>query len=136
MDEDKKRIVMIISAVALVGIATGIILKTRSGGSAKISSDETRVLKCMNKKCGHTEDITVKKLMKLSEDESASRSNAMGTERYLCPQCNKMSMAIAQKCPKCNTAFFAQPFNPKDYSDRCPNCKYSAAEERAKQQQQ
>ncbi len=135
MDDDKKRIVMIVLAVSCLAVAGGIIYFTQfSGGGTGYASNETIYLKCFNKSCGEIKETTSKELYEGIDSEPSSPMQ-VGPMRFDCPKCGKKSMFIAEKCPKCETLFVLTPMATGDYPDRClnPDCKYSAMEEQINQ---
>ena len=134
MDDDKKRIVMIVLIVGCLALAGGITFYQFSGGGTGYASNETIYLKCLNKSCGEIKETTSKELYEGINSEQYSPMQ-VGPMRFDCPKCGKRSMFIAEKCSKCETVFVPNPRATRDYPDRCPNpdCKYSAMEEESKQ---
>jgi predicted RNA-binding Zn-ribbon protein involved in translation (DUF1610 family) len=133
MDEDKRKIVMIVLVVCCLALAGGITFYQTRGGSSGPDANEVVYLKCLNKNCGEVKETTSGELYK-NIDGSQIISLEMGPMRFECPACGKKSMLIAEKCPKCGTVFVPNMMNQNDFPDRCPNpdCKYSEIEERSK----
>ncbi len=134
MDEDKKRIVMIVLVVGCLALAGGITFYQFGGGNAGPNPDRLIYLKCLNKSCGEIKEMASKELYEGIDSEPYSPMQ-VGPMRFDCPKCGKRSMFIAEKCPKCETVFVPNPRATRDYPDRClnPDCKYSAMEEESKQ---
>ncbi len=134
MDEDKKRIVMIVLVVGCLALAGGITFYQFGGPNAGPNSDRLIYLKCLNKSCGEIKETTSKELYEGINSEQYSPMQ-VGPTCFDCPKCGKKSMLLAEKCPKCDTIFEPNPMATKDYPDRCPNpaCKYSAMEEESTQ---
>jgi predicted Zn-ribbon and HTH transcriptional regulator len=51
----------------------------------------------------------------------------MMTPPLTCQKCGKDGIMKAEKCEKCGVVFFENSV-PNDFSDRCPECKYSKTE--------
>jgi predicted RNA-binding Zn-ribbon protein involved in translation (DUF1610 family) len=49
-----------------------------------------------------------------------------------CPKCGQEEAYTAVKCRKCGNTFFPDPTIYADFQDRCPECHYSAREEKHK----
>jgi hypothetical protein len=47
-----------------------------------------------------------------------------------CPECGQESAYIAVKCKECGAVFFPKDVTRNAYWDRCPECGYSAIEEK------
>ncbi len=131
MDEDKKKVVMIVIIVLCIGLAAGITYWANRGGSSrkKISGIP---MACANSKCGYTTELTIKEFKKLMDgkrrDTSTSNITSIAPSAFECPECGKMSLFTANKCEKCGEIFLTD-FNSRDYTDRCPKCGYSKIEE-------
>lgn len=132
MDEDKKKVVMIVIIVLCIGLAAGITYWTNrgSGPGKKISSIP---MACANSKCGYTTELTIKEFNELMSkgrgDGVTPDPMFMGPAALECPECGEMSFFTANKCEKCGEIFLSNP-DSRDYPDRCPKCGYSAMEER------
>jgi rubredoxin len=131
MVEDKKKVVMIVIVVVCLGLAA-VIAKINLGGGSNAPGIPTGPLAmlCVNPDCGHMYEMTKEEQR---EQMSAKGRDAMrrrrGPRSFICPQCSAESVYQAKKCTKCETVFIPD-LGSGDFSDRCPECGYSAIEER------
>ena len=66
MNEDTKKKVMLVVTLACVALAIGIVYWTTFRGKGTSSSSKGLIyLKCMNKECGKTTEISIKKFQAL-----------------------------------------------------------------------
>ena len=132
MDEDKRKTVMIIVAISCICLAAFITYWMNfRGGDPRLSPDRPVYFKCLNKKCGYVKETTAKNMNEEMDQYLQPSMMDLGPTRYQCPECNKRSMFVADKCSKCDTVFVQR--TSEEYPDRCPKCKYSALEEEEKQ---
>jgi len=119
-------------ALSLI-LAVVIFLVTRSadsGGIGSIQSGESRLVKCNNPACQAIYQMSTKDyLLQLREKVKA---NPMAQNPPLvCKECGHESLYRAVKCEKCGEVFFYRSV-PGDFSDRCPECKFSKMEDERK----
>lgn len=135
MDEDKKKVVMIVLAISCLVIAGGIVYYTNfRGPGGKYDKNRLMPMMCMNPKCGHKMEITMKEFReKYVGNNPQMMMPMMGPMAYECPECGKKTLMMANKCPQCDE-IFPTMMNPqsKDYPDRCPKCGHSKYEEAMK----
>lgn len=130
MDEDKKKVVMIVIILFCIGLAAGITYWANTGGSGVEKA--TIPMACFNEECGYTTELTAKEFEELLEEKPTDSSSIMSIapSTFECPECGEMSLYPANKCEKCGEIFLTDPAS-RDYPDRCPNCGHSKMEQRA-----
>ena len=131
MVEDKKKVVMIVIVVVCLGLAAVIAMINFGGGGGGAPGAPTgpSPVLCVNPDCGHIFEMTQEERR---EQMLAKGRGAMARRRtpsFTCPQCGEESAYQARKCTKCETVFIPD-FGSDDFADRCPECGYSAIEER------
>lgn len=135
MDEDKKKILMIVVIIICIGLAGGITYWTNRDGakSGKYVDNTITTLICTNPQCGQMIEFTAEELRNEIVKIGASGTNqpGRGPLAFTCPHCGKKSCYIAEECPKCGE-FFVPKYDGKDFPDRCPKCGYSSTEESRK----
>lgn len=136
MDESKKKVVMVVVIVACLGLAAAIAVINFGGGGGTSNLDDLgpQPVLCVNPDCGHIFEMTVDERRQIML-ERGRRMRRAGPMAFTCPQCGEESAYQANKCTKCNTVFIAD-YSTGDFSDRCPECGYSAIEERRQQKDQ
>jgi len=136
MDEDRKKVFMIVVVVVCIALAAGIIYWTNFRGKIKSSPTSDPIfLKCTNKTCGKVTEMSAKEFREKMQEMGPGAEMmmpGMGPMAFKCPHCGKKTAMMAQKCPKCGEVFIPNYRNPKDYPDKCPKCGYSAIEEMQK----
>jgi len=134
MDEDKKKIVMVVIVVACLGLAGAIVIKNFGGGSSSTSTaaQGPQVMLCVNPDCGHIFELTRDEMRLQMREKGRMMMGRGGPPVFTCPQCGEESAYQAIRCPKCSTVFIAD-YGTDDFADRCPECGYSAIEEKRKQ---
>jgi hypothetical protein len=136
MDEDKKKKVMlgiIVFSVLVVAIMT----VGRMGGD-----DDTNVIPefegqvewvlCRNPGCEADYSVPMKVFYEYMQEHREPGSSMVPA--LVCEKCNQESVYRAVKCGKCELVFepgsiYQVHGDRRDYSDRCPKCKYSKHEE-------
>lgn len=127
MDDDRKKPVMVVLVVAFLALAGGVTYWTQFRGGGQTVEAEPVFLKCQS--CGYVRETNTRDLQE-EVDQGKIRYDDEGVAFFPCPQCGKADMARAMKCEKCGEVFIPNYSNPRVNPDRCPKCKYSAAEEK------
>ncbi len=135
MDEDKKKVVMIVIVVACLALAGALAYKNFGGGGGDIpaAAQGPQPLLCVNPDCGHIFEMTMEERRQIMRERGRQMRRG-GPPAFTCPQCSEESAYQANKCTKCSTVFIAD-YTTSDFADRCPECGYSAIEERRQQGQ-
>jgi len=133
MDEDKKQKVKLGLIVGCLVLAAGIFLMTRpkSSGSRGSAKGDIQML-CVNEACNAEYEMTrdeFREQMK-AKGPGAMMMPGMGPQAFTCIDCGEESAFMAMKCPSCSFVFIQDFGSSDDYADRCPECDYSAIEER------
>lgn len=132
MVEDKKKVVMIVIIVACLGLAAVIAVINLgggdSGGGGGVAAAGPLPTLCVNRDCGHIFEMTRDEHRQQMRERGRMMGRG-GPPAFTCPQCGEESAYQANKCSKCNTVFIAD-YTSGDFADRCPECSYSAIEER------
>ena len=134
MDEEKKKIVMIVVAIACIVLAVVITFATYNRGP-KTSTGPIPML-CINPDCGASFELSRDEYSEqLIANQSETTMRGMGGRRmagpsaFTCPDCGKKSAYMATKCPKCGAFFIEGQAGDQQFPDRCPECNYSAMED-------
>lgn len=119
-----------IIVVCLVS-AAGIFYVTNKGSSAPTRSAGPRQMLCINEECGAEFELSPEEFRELMTQTGRPPMRMM-MPTFICPECEQESAVLALKCAKadCETVFIAGEAEDPRYSDRCPNCDYSATEAR------
>ncbi len=133
MEEDKKKKILTLTVVCCLALAIIITLST-SGlfkGGRRIRASDKLIVLCVNPECGVDSELTRKEYRENMQDSGGAMNPMamMGPSLIECPECGEMSATIAIKCKECENVFIQQ-VGGDDYPDRCPECDYSAIEER------
>ena len=136
MEEDKKKIVMIVVVVVCLVLAGALAIKNFGGGGAtSTTTTGPQPMLCVNPDCGHIFEMSTEERRQTMRDQERMMMRRGGPPAFTCPQCGEESVYQANKCSKCSTVFI-RDYTSDDLPDRCPECGYSAIEERRKQQGQ
>ena len=134
MDEDKKQKVKIVFVVGCLVLAVVIYLITRgkSGGLGRTKG--TIQLLCANEECNAEYELTPEKMREtmVPSGPGMGMMPGMGPQTFVCTECGENSAFRAMKCERCGFVFTQVYDGSQDYADRCPECEYSAIEERRK----
>jgi len=131
--EDKKKPIMIGIIVVSFVLAIAITIAFRSSGEEEILDviDPGLMLwvKCRNPDCGAVYEISLKEhAIFVRENRDPETAVVPG---MVCKECEDQTVYRIEKCDKCGAAF-ERGSVPEDFSDRCPECGYSAEEARRK----
>jgi len=125
MEENAKKTLMIVVAVACLA-AAGIIAYKTMGGSTASGQPTSKVwVKCNNPKCGNEYEINAKEYTDFMMSNGGPRQFIMnGAVPMKCPKCGEDSVFKAMKCEKCGKVFIPGTVEGKA-EDTCPGCGYS-----------
>ena len=132
-DSGKKRVMVAIVVICLItaGVITFIFNNPFSSGGG--SRGPMQML-CVNPDCGYAFEISQKEFREQMMEKGPAGQMMMGPmaapPAFTCPKCGEQSAYMATKCPKCGKVFINDYSITDDYPDRCPECGYSAMEER------
>ncbi len=129
MDEEKRKPLMIGIIVACLVSAAGIFYVTNKGSSAPTRNTSPRQMLCINEDCGAEFEFSSEEFRE-QMTQMARPPMRMMAPTFICPECEQESAVLALKCAECGTVFIAGEAEDPRYSDRCPNCDYSAYEAR------
>ena len=132
-DSGKKRVMVAIVVICLV--AAGVITFIFNNPFSSSSGPKGPVqMLCVNPDCGYAFEISRNEYRKQMMEKGPMGPMMMGPmtalHAFTCPKCGKKSAYVATKCPKCGKVFIPNYGITDDYPDRCPECGYSAMEER------
>jgi hypothetical protein len=132
MEENAKKTLLIVVAVACLAAAGIIMYKTMGGGAGPSQPTGKTWVKCNNPKCNNEYEITAKEYSDFVMQNGGPRQFMMnGAVPMKCPKCNEDSVFKAAKCEKCGKVFFPGTVADKA-DDTCPGCGYSPSVEAAK----
>jgi DNA-directed RNA polymerase subunit M/transcription elongation factor TFIIS len=128
---DKKNVVMIVIVVVCLVLAGAFAIKNFGGGGTSARAQGPQSVLCVNPDCGHVFEMTVDERRQIMRERGRQMRRG-GPPAFACPQCGEPDSAYqANKCSKCSTVFIGD-YSSGDFADRCPECGYSAVEERRK----
>ena len=129
MEDNAKKTLLIVVAVACLAAAGTIMYKTMGGGTASGQPSTGKMwVKCNNPKCGNEYQISNKEYTDFMMKNGGPRQFAMnGAVPMKCPKCGEESVFKAMKCEKCGKVFFPGTVADKA-EDTCPGCGYSPSE--------
>jgi ribosomal protein L40E len=133
MDPNIKKPLLISVTVACVVLAAAITYMTRSGTDAPPDylAQEMTWVRCRKPDCEAFYQINLRDYhvhVQKHHDWQVDEAPPL-----TCTKCGEPSVYRAVKCRKCELVFEMGSI-PSDYNDRCPKCRYSKLEERAKGQ--
>jgi len=126
MDEGVKRIVMI--GIVVVGFPlAGIIFWTTRGSNRnqEIPADAMQLVKCNNPACGASYEVSMREYDAFQREHFNPLASSAAP--MTCTKCGKASVYKAFKCNKCGKVSLLGSV-PNDFTDRCPDCKFSQIE--------
>ncbi len=129
MDESKKPLMIGVIVVCFV-LAGGIFWYTNRGGGGginEIPSDEMQWMLCRNAACNAAYQIPKRDFARHMQENFRPMTNE--NPAMVCRECGKKSVFQAVKCANCEKVF---PYGtvPNDFADRCPECEFSATEDK------
>jgi len=128
MDEGTKKGIMIAVIVLCLAVAGWVLYSNIGGGGGGIEgigAGEKIWVKC--NKCGAEYQMSKKDYYEYIK----THMRGISTPPLPCKECGEEALYRAVKCEKCGHIFFYGQ-TPNDYSDRCPECGYSATEAKRK----
>ena len=86
---------------------------------------------CANEECNAEYELNVPKMREtaVSSGPGMGMMSGIGPQTFVCIECGEPSAFRAMKCGSCGLVF-TPVYDGSDYPDRCPECNYSAAEDR------
>jgi hypothetical protein len=130
MEENTKKVVMVVIVVACFALAGFIVYKNKSsGGAGGIPAGSMIWIKCNNPACGHEFQTDERGYLKFVKEKMLPA--LMTVPPMTCPKCSQESAYRAIKCEKCGKVFFPNTVQGK-FDDICPGCGLSKLEERRK----
>ncbi len=128
MDEDKKKILIIVIAVVCL-IAAGMVLKSTFSSSKHEITNEPVWILCTNAKCKSQYSLEQDEFQRLMKGDN--RIMSLSGPFLKCSKCGKRSAHFACKCIDEHCGFVFMPDNQTSgYPDKCPKCGTSAIEQR------
>ena len=135
MEEDKKKILMIVIAVVCL-VAAGMIIKSNVAPSRPKPSNVPVWLVCGNTSCNAQYSIEREEFQEQMRESMVAGGGPMAMMQPVltCQQCSKKTAFPAAKCVNedCGNAFVPNPQLRQQggYPDKCPKCGTSATEQR------
>jgi hypothetical protein len=132
MEENAKKTLLIVVAVACLAAAGIIMYKTMGGGTTAGQPAGKVWVKCNNPKCGNEYEVSAQEYNTFVMNNGGPRQFMMtGAVPMKCSKCNEDSVFKAMKCEKCGKVFFPGTVEGKA-QDTCPGCGYSPSAAPAK----
>lgn len=132
MDDAKKKQVKIILIASCLILAVLITLINRPRSSGSSGSKRPMQMLCSNEECNAIFEISpedMREQMMAKNPEGIMAIGMRDMQAFTCIECEEESAFIAAKCSQCDFVHVLSN-EPGDYPDRCPECDYSATEER------
>ncbi|UCF00216.1 MAG: hypothetical protein JSV82_03865 [Planctomycetota bacterium] len=131
--EDKRKPIMIAIIVVCFVLAIAITIMTRTSEEEEIldAIDPTEMtwVKCRNPNCEALYEISIKEHAIFARENRDPETGIV--PGMVCKECGDETVYGTEKCDKCGAAF-ERGSVPEDFTDRCPECGYSAEEEKRK----
>jgi uncharacterized OB-fold protein len=129
----KKQIIFAVICLVAAFAITAVFYNPFGGGGSGLN----KPVQMLCVKCGADFEITGDEYEKrMTEKGAIGPKGPTGPPPGLkCPKCGQEEAYTATKCRKCGKVFFPNPSNYADFMDRCPECGYSAKEEKYKLRQ-
>ena len=136
MDEDKKQKVKIVFVAVCLVLAVVIYLLTRGKSFSPGKTKRTTQMLCANEECNAEYEVTAEQYREtmVASGGGGVRMSGLGPRRFVCLECGEESSFVAMKCTQCGFVFTQNYDDSLDYPDRCPECDYSATEDRQSNQ--
>lgn len=128
MDESLKNKIMIGVVVLALVVAGVMAYRSFGGGGSNAKVEGTVWMMCANPDCGAQYELDKKEYVEAMRGQDQAMM-MMTVPALTCKECGQQTAYQAVKCEKCETVFFRNSV-PNDYSDRCPQCGFSAIEEK------
>jgi len=127
MEPGKKKLISVVVIIVCITVAAVITFSRGSKSTGiKYLEGKQQWLKCTNEKCGAEYSMPAKEYYQWREKNyDAGTLQVPGME---CKECGEESVFAAIKCEKCGHVFFGGA-SGADYTNRCPQCKYSKTED-------
>ena len=129
MDEDKKKLIMIVVAIGCIVLAVGITFFTSSGGGGGRGSNSDIPMLCDS--CGAVYEIDREEFREEMRKLGPQMMMMRGPVVLQCKECGEMAAYRAMKCPECDEVFVLGDAGDEQYPDRCPGCGHSDIESRS-----
>ena len=133
MDDDKKRKFKVILVVCCFVLAGAIFLMTRPKSPGSGSAKRAIQMLCVNEECNAEYEISSDEFREMMQTRGpgAMMMPGMGPQAFTCDECGEESAFMATKCGQCGFVFVPTYDGSDDFPDRCPECDYSAIEEKS-----
>ena len=129
MDEDKKKLVMVVVAISCIVLAVGITFVTSRGPSSGGASNSDILMLCDS--CGETYEITREEYREEMRKLGPQMMMMRGPVILTCKQCGEVAAYRAMRCSECDEPFVLGDAGDEQYPDRCPECGHSDIESRS-----
>jgi predicted Zn-ribbon and HTH transcriptional regulator len=140
MQEKQLKIALLISTGITVILAAGFVVESLTGSEnveiqEAVQSSGIWML-CDNPDCEAAYEITVEEFREMVRAKGVMLGpNVMSQLAFTCKVCGQETAYRGMKCQKCGALFIMEEV-PGDFSDRCPECGYSAIEEAIKEKRE
>ncbi len=136
MQEKQLKVALLVSVGITVLLVAGFVVESFSGSGSseirKVVGASGIWMLCENPDCEAAYEITPEEFRELVRAKGVMLGpKVMEQLAFVCKECGQETAYRGMKCQKCG-ALFIQETVAGDYSDRCPECGYSAIEEMVK----
>jgi len=138
MQEKQLKIALLVSVAVTALLMVGFVIEsfTDSGGGGAIGSTRGGGIwmLCENPDCQAAYEVTDEEFRELlaSKGQILFGPGVMSRLTFICKECGQETTYRGMQCQQCGALFIPED-GTGDYPDRCPECGYSATEEKIRE---
>lgn len=135
MQEKQLKIALLVSVAVTALLMVGFVIESFTDSGSGGITDSIRGggiwMLCDNPDCEASYEVTQEEFRELlrSKGQIILGPGVMSQLAFICKECGQETAYRGMECPKCG-ALFIEEEEMGDYPDRCPECDYSATEEK------
>lgn len=137
MQEKQLKIALLVSVAVTALLIVGFVIESLTNSSGGGITSSTRSggiwMLCDNPDCEAAYEVTQEEFNELlkSKGQIIFGPGVMSRLTFICKECGQETAHRGMECQKCGALFIPED-GTGDYPDRCPECGYSATEEKIK----
>ena len=125
---EKKPLVIIVVCL-LAAVCVFVLTRKRDTGVNSIKAGVQVWTKCVSEDCSDEFQMQKRQYYALVQEKRKLQPMSLMNIPIDCQQCGAESLFLAEKCGECEHIFFKDSAGGQ-YGDQCPECDYSAIEEK------